>query len=142
MKQDSEYLKEIKDALWNICEDSACDILNAYYRQCKKDGEECIDNEGNSIYNLMDSRQAIDAVKGYGFTEVCDTFSKKPDWILVVNWNLETKKPILSTEGPSVVLEKCLRNIVCSFIYDPMAYPAFFREAVSMPLSKLISLYI
>lgn len=142
MATENEYLKEIKDNLWNISEDSACEILNAYYRESQNDDNGCIDNEGNNIYNLMDPKQAVVAIKGYGFAEICDVFSKKPDLILVVGVDFESKPPkhIFSTEGPSVILDKCLKNIICSYCYDPMAYPAFFREAVAQPLSKLCAL--
>lgn len=142
MKQESDYLKQIKDALWNICEESACDILNAYYRECQRDEEGCVDADGNSVYNLMDSKQAMAAVDAYGFAAVSNAFNTKPDWILIVDWDIESTphKPIFSTEAPTVVLDKCLRNIVCSYCYDPMAYPAFFREAVAKPLSMLCAL--
>ena len=141
---ETEYLKEIKDNLWNIGEDMACEILNAYYRESMRNNEFCIDNEGKSIYNLMDSKQAVDAVKGYGFAEIAEVFAKKPDWILVVGVDFEAKLPkhVFTTEGPSVVLDKCLRQIICSYCHDPMAYPAFFREAVAEPLSKLCAMEI
>lgn len=142
MKQESEYLKEIKEALWNIGEDSACEILNAYYRECQQDEQGCIDNDGNNIYNLMDPKQAVAAVRAYGFAEVSDAFSEKSDWILVVGVDFESKPPkhIFSTEAPSVVLDKCLKSIICSYCCAPMEYPAFFREAVAQPLSKLCAI--
>lgn len=136
---ESEYLKEIKENLWNIGEDMACDIINAYYRDCKRKDVDCVDCEGNYIFNLMDTKQSIDAVH-YGFAQVAEAFCKKPDWILVVRYDKETDKPIFTTEGPSTVLESCLKNIVCSYICDPMAYPAFFREAVSEPLLHIVAL--
>lgn len=127
---ETEYLKEIKENLWNIGEDMACEILNAYYRESIRNNDFCIDNEGNSIYNLMDSKQAADAVKAFSFAEISEVFSKKPDWILVVGTDMEAKptKNVFSTEGPSVVLDRCLRSIICSYCYDPMAYPAFFSR--------------
>ncbi|MCM1220336.1 MAG: hypothetical protein NC548_38220 [Lachnospiraceae bacterium] len=139
---ENEYLKEIKDNLRNIGEDMACEILNAYYRECQRDDQGCIDNKGNSIYNLMDSRQAVAAVKHHGFANVCNAFNEKPDWILVVDVDMKSNPPkkIFSTEAPSVVLDKCLKNIICSYCYDPMAYPAFFREAVAVTLSKLCAI--
>lgn len=142
MKESSEYLKQINEALWNISEDMACEIINAYYNQCARDDEPCIDNKGRNIYNLMDSKQAVAAVKGYGFAEVSNVFSQKTDWILCVDWDLETKKPVMSTEVPSVVLDNCLRNIICSYCYDPMAYPTFFRTALAQPLSQLCALHL
>lgn len=140
MKEESEYLKQIKESLWNISEDNACDILNAYYNQCERDDEPCTNKVGSYIYNLMDTKQAVSAVKHYGLANVAETFCKKSDWILVANVNVETNKPILETYAPSVVLDSCLRNIICSYCYDPMAYPTFFREALSEPLSKLCSI--
>lgn len=142
MKQKSECIKEIEENLWNIGEDMACDILNAYYKQCLNDDTECIDINGDYIYNLMDAKQATDAVKHYGFAEVARVFVDKPDWILAGGIDTETKKPKLRTEAPSVVLEACLKGIICSYLCDPIAYPAFFREAVAQPLSILISLNI
>lgn len=141
---ENEYLKQIKEALcWNS-EDSYCDILNAYYQQCEKDGEPCVDNEGRNIYNLMDSRQAMAAVKGYGFLELVDVVSEKPDWILAVGWDMESTppKPVFSTLAPSEAFGKTLKNILCSYAYDPMAYPAFFRKAVAEPISRLCALYL
>lgn len=92
----------------------------------------------------MDARQAVAAVKGYGFAEESKAFSEKPDWILVVGVDMKANPPkrIFSTEGPSVVLDRCLRNIVCSYCYDPMAYPAFFREAVGESISNICALYL
>lgn len=140
MKQKSEYIKEIEENLWNIGEDMACDILNAYYKQCLNDDMRCVDINGDNIYNLMDSKQATDAVKHYGFAEVAKVFVEKPDWILVGGIDLETKKPKLRTEAPTVVLEACLATIICTYCKDPMTYPAFFREAVAEPLSKLCAM--
>lgn len=142
MKQESDYLKQIKEAIWNIAEESACEILNAYFRQCGRDEEPCIDCDGNLIYNLMDDKQAVAAVKAFGFADVSNAFNEKPDWILIADVDLGTTPPkhIFSTEAPTVVLDKCLRNIVCSYCYDPMAYPAFFREAVAEPLSRLCAI--
>lgn len=142
MKQKSEVIKEIEENLWNIGEDMACDILNAYYKQCLHDDVECIDINGDYMYNLMNTKQATDAVKHYGFAEVAKVFAEKPDWILVGGIDSGTKKPKLRTEAPTVVLEACLATIICDYCKDPMAYPAFFREAVAQPLSKLISLNI
>lgn len=142
MKQESEYIKQIKDNLWNISEDNAADVINAYYRQCMRDDNEagCIDLKGNRIYNLMDANQARDAIKDFGFAEVAQAFCHKSDWILIVDWDAEANKPIFTTEAPSIVLDQCLPNIVCSYCCDPMAYPAFFREAVAKPLSDLCSI--
>lgn len=142
MATESGYLKEIKDNLWNIGEDQACEILNAYYRECQNDENGCIDNEGRSIYNLMDRKQASAAILGYGFAEISEAFNKKPDWILLVDVDFKTTPPkrIFTTEAPSVVLDKCLASIVCSYCHDPMAYPTFFREAVATPLSKLCAM--
>lgn len=140
MKQKSEYIKAVEEALWNISEDMACEILNAYYKQCQGEDIRCTDCNGDNIYNLMDDKQAVDAIKHYGFAEVATTFVKKSDWILAVGIDMETKKPKLRTEAPTVVLEACLKDIICSFCLDPMAYPIFFREAVAKPLSQLCAL--
>lgn len=144
MKQESTYLKEIKDNLRNIGEDGACEILNAYYSECQKDEPGCIDNEGNNIYNLMDSKQAAAAVKVYGFAKISEAFSEKQDWILVVSVDIKSNPPkfTFTTEAPSVILDRCLPSIICSYCYDPMAYPAFFREALAQPLSKLCAIEI
>lgn len=90
----------------------------------------------------MDSKQAAAAVRAYGFAEISNAFNEKSDWILVVDVDIKSTPPkkIFTTEAPSVMLDKCLPSIICSYCYDPISYPAFFREALAQPLSKLCAM--